>query len=102
MRIGSVIFILCVGVSNLHAQPQSGAPGAFTGGLPDWAKSSWRLRRQTETTLLLEQGQIVNVITGEVSAPTNILIAGDEILSIGNQKPEGNVKTIDAGGTYLI
>lgn len=72
------------------------------GRLPDWAKRSWFIRRQLDSPWMLRGVNVIEVRTGKIQQNVNIVIAGDQIESIGNTEPPAEMKVIDATGKYVI
>lgn len=72
------------------------------GRLPDWAKRSWFFRRQLDSSWMLRGVNVIDVRTGKIQQNVNIVIAGDQIESIGNTEPPAEMKVIDAAGKYVI
>ncbi len=72
------------------------------GRLPDWAKRSWFIRRQLDSPWMLRGVNVIDVRTGEIRQNVNIVIAADQIQSIGDTDPPAGMKVIDAAGQYVI
>ncbi|MEQ8766255.1 MAG: amidohydrolase family protein [Planctomycetota bacterium] len=79
------------------------SPGtAQPGELPDWVKTSWWMRRQIEPAWAIRGARVIDVATGEVSDPTDVVIGGDAIVAIGKAEGVAKNNTIDAAGGFVI
>lgn len=106
--VTALLSVLFIAGANVNAQtpPQERASSRVRlrtfGRLPDWAKESWFIQRQVSEPWVLGGVNVINLQSGEIRENVDIVIAADQIQSIGKRQPGGAMKVVDATGHYVI
>lgn len=77
-------------------------PEAKKPQFPEWAKSSWLIRRHFDEPWALVDGNVIDVITGEIHTDMTIVIVGDLIESINSDPPAEGMHVVDISGQYVV
>ncbi len=70
--------------------------------LPQWALSSWLVRRHTEEPWALVGGNVIDVVTGEIHRDITIVIAGDLIRAMNTDPPAEGMRVVDISGAFVV
>lgn len=70
--------------------------------LPQWARSSWLIRRHSEEPWALVGGNVIDIVTGEIHRDTTIVIAGDLIRAINTDPPAEGMRVVDISGAFVV
>lgn len=82
------------------AQEEVEERGGFT--FPEWMVNTWWFRRHIEAAWVLQGGNVIDVVTGEIHKNVNVVIAGDQIRSIGRDPAPPSTQVIDISGKYVV
>ncbi len=95
-----IVWLLLVG--GLLSSPLEAQPGS-RGPFPDWARESWWMRRNGFEPLWMLRGvSVIDVRTGEVGEPTDVVIRGDIIESIGSAPDLPAAQVVDGKGRFVM